>query len=216
MINFAVAYDDKAGELSDYFTECKNDLVGFLNEQENLVNDNVLEIPSENCNEAFIETQIKAINDHPFVFIAYSHGNDTMLYTVDDSRYVVKDVNSHVFVGALFYSNACLIGRDLGQNLVDNGCIAFIGFNEKIEAFKFDQYKNISISCDNAALKFFFAQDVTIYDAYKAMKSQYTNQIDRLENFKDMLYAGYLAAAREALIFIGNKEVTREYFHIEQ
>ena len=38
MINFAVAYDDKAGELSDYFTECKNDLVGFLNEQENKYN----------------------------------------------------------------------------------------------------------------------------------------------------------------------------------
>lgn len=214
MIRFIVAYDESAMDLGSYFNDCKTDIVGFLEEQQ-LIYGNVREISSNNCTIAAIGAAIQPYNPQPFVFIAYSHGVKYALRCNGDS-YVSAGVNSILFANSLFFTNACLAGKDLGKDLIDNGCITFVGFEEEISAFKADKYKSISIACDNAGLKYFFAQNVTINEAVRAMKQYYTNQIDRLESFKDMAFAGYLAAAREALVVKGDLELIKEQLYYSQ
>jgi len=210
MINFFIACDERVADLGVYFEDCKNDIVGYLSEQSTLVKEVIREIKSLQCNEAYIEQIVKPFNPKPFVFIAYSHGVDNAL-RCNNASYVMTEGNTTTFQNSLFYSNACLIGRVLGQNLIDSGCFTFVGFTQEVLAFKFYNYKKTSIDCDNSGLKYFFSMpDVTIGQSVEAMKNYYTSQIDKLNNFKDIIFAASLTAAREALIVKGNAELKKE------
>lgn len=209
MIRFVIAFDDQVADLGEYFSRCKTDIVGFLHEQENIVYEEIHEMPAALCNEAYVDVSMQHYNPDPFVFIAYSHGINNALRCAGNS-YVLKGSNSNRFISTLFYTNACLTAVELGQDLIDNGCHTYIGYDEEIEAFTADRYMQTSIQCDNAGLKYFFAKNGTIGEAVTAMKQYYTQNIDKLSDFKDMMYAGFLTAAREALVIKGNTNLKKE------
>lgn len=110
----------------------------------------------------------------------------------------------------MFYSTACLVGKKLAPDLINKGCKAFIGYKEEIFAYKQNEKKEISKNCDNAGIMAFLSDDITIYEACERMKSYYTQQIDRLEDVKDMLFAGNLIHARESIVCLGDKNLKKE------
>jgi len=56
----------------------------------------------------------------------------------------------------------------------------------------------------------FLLEDITISEACTKMKNYYTQEIDRLTNFKDMLFAGHLVEARDSLVCLGNGNLKKE------
>lgn len=203
MVSINIAYDNQALELGAYFEASKNDLVDFLAANHN--DYSIHEIHSARCNEVYIEVRIGAINSQRYLFIAYSHGAEDCLISGGNS-YVAVNKNTNLFTNSLFYTTACSAGHKLGEDLINNGCEAFIGYNRVVTVFS-DEKQNVSIECDNCGIKMFILGR-TIGDAFSLMKAYYTQQIDRLNQFGDILSASYLVANREALVFFGNPNLT--------
>ena len=209
MINFVIAFDNQNSELGQYFEDCKNDIVSILDEQSYLVKSSS-QIASNRCNLAYIDISIPQINSNPFVFIAYTHGIEDCL-RCNGASFVSID-NSHHFKNSLFYSTACFIGRKLAPKLINNGCKTFIGFNDESKVlFENPVYKKAFIDSDNFAIKMFITSDVTIGQAFEAMKNHYSNKIYRaVELGEDPIFIGILEANKEALICLGDKNLKKE------
>lgn len=207
MVNFNIAFDNEDLKLGSYFVKSKEDLAEFL--LDNHGNYSIHEIQSAICNEVYIDMRMLAINASSFVFVAYSHGNEHSLIA-RESPYVDLSKNSHLFVNSFFYSTACSTGKKLGEDLVNKGCKAFIGYNRDVEVFLND-YQKTSINCDNQGIKMFVLGN-SLGKSFDSMKDFYNQQIDRLTQFGDPLSASFLVASREALVFFGDKDLTIEDF----
>ena len=207
MINFVIAFDNQDATLGQYFEDCKNDIVNFLEEQEHM---EYFTIPSHRCNVAYIDMTIPQNNPNPFVFIAYTHGDDGGL-TCSGDFFVFKDNCLH-FSNSLFYSTACLIGKRLAPALIKSGCKTFVGFNEEIRVLhEKPSYRDIFIKCDNFALKMFLTSEATVGQAFQAMKNNYTNKIDRADELgEDFVFISFLRESRDALVCLGNKNLKKE------
>lgn len=208
MTNIAIAFDDKDKNLGNYFLNCKNDISGFFSDQKHLVKGTPVLIPSEKCDQTNIDIEIAKINTTPFIFIAYSHGNENAL-RCNGNSYVKKGVNTRNFSKSLFYTNSCLSGKHLGEELIDNGCLAFIGYVEEIEAPLNKEYENVSINCDNSGIKTFLSDDIPISKAFQRMRNYYTKNIDKY-NMIDPIFAAMLVRNRESLILHGNNDLKKE------
>ncbi|GHT57595.1 hypothetical protein AGMMS50239_00190 [Bacteroidia bacterium] len=215
MINIVIAFDNQNVELGSYFDDCKKDIVEFFNEQNGLVQ-SCCEIPSPQCNVAYIDVRIPQLNSNPFIFIAYTHGIEDGLRCSGDS--FVSTANSHHFTNSLFYSTACLAGRKLAPDLINKGCKAFIGYMEESEVFKNAIYKQTFIECDNYALKMLLiVPEATVETSFVAMKNHFTNKIDRLQEMGESpLFTASLVANREALICLGDKNLKKEDLFVPQ
>jgi len=208
MINIIVAYDDADIQLGTYFENCKKQLLSTLEKQNDPVIYNIHEIPSNNCNNTYIDSLISKYIPHPFIFIAYSHGNEQVLYC-GRSNYVERNINTHLFLNSLFYTNACSAGKELGNDLITQGCLVFIGYKKEKFIFPEEIKRKISILCDNAGIIEFLSNDITIFEAFKKMEDIYTQQIDSLNDADDMLFLGFLVDARESLIFLGRRDLRK-------
>lgn len=206
MIEFIIAYDEENDSLGNYFNDCQQDITDLL---ENNVNVTLQHIPSRQCNAAYIDIRISALTPNPFIFVAYSHGIEDALKCKGDSFISLN--NCHHFIHSLFYSTACLIGRELGNELITKGCKAFIGFIEKSTVSFVEQFQRTFIQCDNYALHAFMTMDnITIGGAFEMMKDFYTSQIDRILELGDPICAGYLMKNRDALVCLGDKNLKKE------
>ena len=212
MINIVIAFDNQNTILGKYFEDCQMDIRMVFDEQTQLVISYTI-IPSPHCTEAYFDETIPPLNSKPYVFIAYTHGIENGL-RCNGSSFISKHNCTH-FKNSLFYSTACLIGKELGPELIDKGCKTFVGFNEETVVFENAAFREKFMECDNYALKLFMISDNTIGQSFEAMKQHYTNQIDRLmELGEDPLFIGSLTANREALICIGDKNLKKEDLYI--
>lgn len=209
MINIIVAYDNEDVKLGTYFENCKNQLLSILEEHHALVNNKPHEVSTRHCNNVYIDLLLPKYNAYPFIFIAYSHGNEKAL-CCRDNNYVEKDANTHNFTNSLFYTTACSVGKELGEHLISKGCLAFIGYKNSINVYRQDIKNRISMNCDNAGIITFLLDDITIFEAYERMKNFYTQQIDKLYEVKDMLFAADLVETLDALVFFGNRDLRKE------
>ena len=209
MIKFIIAFDNQNETLGQYFEDCKNDIVDFLEEQNHLA-PSCLKISDAQCNVAYIDLKIPQYNPQPFIFIAYSHGEEDRLMC-HGNAFVSLD-NCHHFSNSLFYSTACLIGKRLAPALIESECIAFIGFNEETRVIpKGKKYRKTFIDCDNFAIKLFLSSEKTVGESFEAMKNYYTTKIDMaLELREDSLYISLLRESRDALIRLGDKNLKKE------
>jgi hypothetical protein len=215
MINFVVAYDDRDVNLGTYFEDCKNQLLEVLGELNEFVEGKVREMPGQQCNNAAIDLVMPQYQPKPFIFTAYSHGNENAL-CCKNNNYIEKDNNAHHFANSLFYTTACSAGKELGPHLIDMKCLAFVGYESEICTYMQDDRKDISKKCDNAGIIAFLSENITISEAYIKMKTYYTQQIDRLNGVKDILFAGDLVEARDALVCLGNKDLKKEDLFISE
>lgn len=212
MINIVIAFDNQNTALGKYFDDCQIDIRMVLDEQTQLVISYTI-IPSDYCNEAYFNETIPQLNSYPFIFIAYTHGIENAL-RCNGSSFISKHNCTH-FKNSLFYSTACLIGKELGPELIHKGCKTFVGFNEESEVFEKPAFREIFMECDNYALKLFMISDSTIGQSFEAMKRYYNGQIDHLmELGEDPVFIASLTANREALICIGDKNLKKEDLYI--
>ena len=214
MINIFAAYDDKDPKLGTYFEDCKKQLLSVLGKQNDPVEFNVHEIPGDYCNNAYIDSLLIQYLPHPFIFIAYSHGSEWALHC-EESRYVEKGVNTDLFRNSLLYTTACSAGKELGNDLINQGCSVFIGYKREINVFSEEAKRKISMLCDNAGIIEFLTNDITIFEAFKKMEDFYTEQIDSLNDAGDMLFAMELVDTRESLVFLGKPDLRKEEFFLQ-
>lgn len=208
MINIILISDDRDDLLGDYFLSCKSDITDFFDAHRNILDNLLIVVPSERCNQALIDFEVAKYNHSPFVFIAYSHGNERTL-KCNGNSIVQAGLNTRGFLNSLFLTNSCLTGKILGEDLVVNGCTSFVGYNEEIFGFLSEQYKTVSINCENACIKSFFSENISISMAFERMKNYYSTQIDKYEAL-DPLFASMLVKSRESLVILGNKELKHE------
>lgn len=207
MTKFIIAYDDKDPKsgLGPYFEKCKNNLTAFLSEKG--IRD-IIEIPNRFCNQPYIEIKVKEVNSNSFCFVAFSHGNEKAV-TCGNEEYVKTNENTHLFNNAVFYTNSCSSGKHLGKDLINKGCKAFMGYDNPINAFLWDE--NLSVKIDNYALFLFIEKDISLFHAYHSMLKYYDTEIEKLEELDggiiDLGRASELIFARSSLVFYGDKEL---------
>jgi hypothetical protein len=208
-----IAYDNQDAILGDYFTACKDDILGFLKEQqtEGFPLEIVVILDSSKCNAAYIDLKLAAYQNQPLLFIAYSHGLIHSLLC-NHQAYLDKD-NLKLLFHSFLYTNACSSASGLGTMFQDQqGC--FIGFDKEVKAFKESEMRKISINCDNCGIKHSIGKPETpISETYKAMKNYYSNQIDKLDDIGgDFLLMEELRNSRDALKLYGNKNLTMKAY----
>lgn len=207
MINFIVSFDDLDPVLGKYFHKSHLDFYEFISEHPVLLNE-YKEIPTSKTYRHYIDKTTRQYNSKSFVYIIYSHGNANE-FRCAGMPYICSS-NANNFINSFVYSTACLTGKKLAHDLINNGCKTFVGYKEVSYAF-LGKYRDISINCDNYALKMFLLMDVSIEEAVNSMKKYITQQIDKLDkNYENPLYTARLAANREALICIGNTLLKKE------
>lgn len=208
MINYIVSFDNLNPSLGKYFYECHEDFHNFIIEHPELLND-YEEIPTSKTYIHYINKTTIKYNSKPFVYIAYSHGNSTQ-FGCNGIPYICS-LNAGCFINSFFYSTACLTGKKIAYDLIDKGCKVFVGYKEPSHVFTKDEYRKISINCDNYAIKMFLLMDVTIGEAVNSMKRYITREIDKLDaKAEDPIYISALIANREALVCLGDSSIKKD------
>lgn len=213
MIKIITAFDEVDVRLGKYFENCKDDILAVI-ESEN-ENGEIFEnelIKSTNCNRAYLDIYLERYKLIPFIWVAYMHGNERSISS-NGSVFISSSDDITYFSNAFFYTNSCLSGKILGPELINQKCSVFIGYDDAIMAFKND-YQEVSRRCDNFGIIYFLTSDATTYEAYEAMRNNYTLESNKILQFADPLSAGLLINAREALVFHGDKTKKKEdFFH---
>jgi hypothetical protein len=201
MISLKIAFDENDKTLGSYFKLSKLDLVEFLNDYDPIYH--VEGINSGGCNQTNVEAIISRLNGNSFLFVAYTHGNDDAL-VVDGHAFIETNANTTLFRNSIFYSMACSNGRGLGEDLIRNGCHAFIGYDTVSTVF-LDGKQKISVNCDNSGIKSFILGK-TIRESVESMKSYYDSEINKMIRFGDIISAGILRNNKNSLVFFGKPE----------
>jgi hypothetical protein len=207
MIGVIVACDDGDSALGDYFSECASDIESTLNDaQYNSCGAFVHAMRSDSCNYACLCDAVGSMNGKPFVFVAYTHGTDDGL-VVNDNYFLSDNNHNFMFRGSFIFSASCLVARKLGPSLVDNECAAFIGYKDEVNIL-IGAYRNFSVECCNVGLKLFFTENYTIQNMYQIMLRLITQKYEQLLRDNQLILASQLVNNREALILLGNGDLS--------
>lgn len=209
MISVNIAYDNKDFVLGDFFQRCKQDLIDYL-EATNGGDYTVDEINTGRCNEVYIQHRISSLNTNNFLFVAYSHGDADCL-TAGGAAYIHLDSNAHLFSNSLFYAVACSVGARLGQHLIDSGCHVFIGYKDTF--YFLNRQLELAVNCANIGIKMFLLGK-NVGEAFRLVENFYDREIDKLMAFNDIMAAGFLTRNRNALVLIGNNDLTIDDFNV--
>jgi hypothetical protein len=213
MLNVIIAYDNLDASIGTYFTACKDDMIGYLNEQIAYgASIQIVEvIDSYNCHSAYIDPLIEEYQGQPLLFIAYSHGMSHSL-RCRGVAYIHHTDNVHLLFNSVLYTNACSTSKELGAKFNNQNGVS-IGFDTAVIAFKEEGEMQISINCDNCGLKYGISNQFrTFGEIHQAMKSYYTQKIDEWDEFGNFLSMSYLRETRDALTIHGNQEITMNQF----
>ena len=202
MIELCISYDEKDVKIGEYCKYCKEKLNDYLSTNPDIV---VHNFNSGISNHVYISTFLPSKSCN-FIFVAYSHGSTTQLLC--KGSVYIDEYNANLFKKSMVYAMACSAGAELGKTLIHNGCKVFIGFNKEVHSV--EGYEKVSERCENWGIMSFLLspEPITIGEAFKSMKNEFTNQIDRLGMFE----ASWLVGNRDALVLLGDKNITRSYF----
>jgi len=196
MIPFILAYDERDTDLGHFFEMCAFDVQNNLMSDEHRLE---VEITSQKLTEVYMDMKLSAYTENHFVFLAYSHGNENNLLSPES--YLNVNSNLKPFKNTLFYTFSCSTGVNLGNKLIENGCIAFVGY--KIEACIVTRNEDVFVECANFGLKIFIAGE-NVSSSLKQMKDRHTEWIDKTYN-KYPLVASVLRKNRDGLVLHGDK-----------
>jgi len=208
MAKFSIAFDHADAKLGHYFQSSRDDISAFITQHNN--EHLVHEIPSANCTQAYIDGYMPSLNGERSLFIAYSHGNNEFLSSVN-GKYILSPENTGYFTNCFLYSMACNTGKILGPDVVSKGCITFIGYKDSAYALLGDE-KQLSIDCDNKAIKVFM-NGSSAENAVIAMKTFLKESIRVLVKNKKALKAGYLRHNLAVLVIYGDSGVLFNSFN---
>lgn len=212
MIDLIFAFDETDTDLGTYFTLCKDDSIEIINSlEQNKTRFNIIELPANLCNRAYIDISLAPLQEIPFIWATFTHGDENSV-SVAGAAFIAVGNDNSIFANSFFYTNSCLSGLNLGQDLIDHSCKVFIGYVDKVYKFE-NEYADISLNCDIVGLISFLTEDITAYEAYERIRQLYTQESRKLQNVGgDILAASLLINTREALIFKGDKKAKSDDF----
>lgn len=193
MTSTILAFDELDKVLGSFFQSCKEDLDSFFDKSDikpTFLNSNKL----NDLAIGFVTQDIPS-----FVFGAYSHGGSDCLLKSASIPYVSRN-NSANFKKSFFYTFSCSSGKELGTDLINNGCHCYIGYRDVIAIWS--TYPKPFIECANHGLIQFFNGEES-YTIINQMKNKYNEEIDNVYK-EDFLIASILKDNRDALILHGN------------
>ena len=199
MINILLAHDNKDEILGVSFEQCaslsKNILLPIAQ---------IVELDSNSLNKETVENTISQFDQHPFLFIAYSHGKDDALEQGYE-RYVSVE-NAYFFGTSFVYTFACYTANELGNALIAQNCHTFIGYDKEVRSVI--EYHNIFAQCAVYGLERFIAGETTGM-IWEEMRNNYTQTIDSIDAYAgDFTVLYNLRKNRDALILLGNTNTT--------
>lgn len=208
MVKTIVAYDDNDSELGDYFA-CSHDSINeVISTIAQIIN---VSIRGLACTEVSMNEAITPFNGGRFIFIGISHGNEEEL--ISHEVYVgINNLGS--FSNSLFYSCACSTGNKLGVDLINAGCLAFIGYSDTVYVIL--DYSEIFYNCQNHCIKEFLTNNEPIDVSFSKMIDYYNQEIDKLlpGDMDDLIAASYLLSNRDCLTLLGDRSLTMDDFEI--
>lgn len=193
MANTIIAVDEADSKLGVFFQMCVEDLNIFFN----TINIQPILLNSVKLNDLSVQLTTQPFKT--FVFGAYSHGGKNCLVK-SRSSYVSTTINNTCFSNSFFYTFSCSSGFELGGNLIENGCLCFIGYNNIISIWS--TYIQPFVICANHGLKLFY-NGINTFKIVTEMKEQYNIEIDNLYP-KDFMIASILRENRDALVKHGD------------
>lgn len=209
MLNIIILYDDLDGHIGDNFTLSYNN----LSRDVNLAQYNTIELNDINCSRDNLEVAITNLYESSFIFIGYSHGESDKLISSHSPDGYLTFANSYFFSKSLVYADTCHSGLELKDSLINNGCFAYIGYNDELLLPDNPNDESLFIDCQNKGIVHFLTTDDTLEDAFNAMKIVYNDTVDFLSQ-KDVLLASRLRKNSARLVIAGNKTLTRNDFFI--
>ena len=198
MVEVIGLFDNKDENLGLFFNLCYEDLNLFLKDSPL----NISYFDSPKISEASVAIITESLDK--FILLAYSHGGENELVRNGNIPYVTTKINVDKFKNTLFYTCSCHTAKGLGEELINNGVLSYIGYKDKFEVWGYNM--NPYIECANYGMKLFFTSTST--DAIiPLMKSKYNEHIDNYKN--DIFGAAMLVSNRNSLIKKG-KSITIE------
>jgi hypothetical protein len=206
MINTLIAYDDNDFELGTYFSDSHQDILLDITGIEEI---SFTSIQGLDCTENNINITVQSLNGIRFIFVALTHGNNEQL--ISNEVYVSAN-NSNSFSNSFFYTCACSSGSSLGNILINNGCLVYVGYYSTV--YIHEDYSSVFYKCQNFALKSFLTTEESIKTSYDKMVNYYDQEIDRLVmgSMDDVLAASSLVSNRNSLILLGDGSLTKNDF----
>jgi hypothetical protein len=192
MVDVIGLFDNEDDSLGLFFHLCYENLVSYL--ENNSIN--ISYYDSRRLNEISISLITDSLDK--FITLAYSHGSETELLR-KNTPYISTEINIDKFTDSFFYTCSCHTGKVLGEELINNGTLNYIGYRDKFKVWGFNM--NPYIDCANYGIKLFFENHCT-NDIITVMKEKYTEHIDNYEN--DIFGAAMLVSNRNSLISLGN------------
>lgn len=167
MNNLLIIYDNEDARMGNYFEASHQDLNDKLSLLPHI---NLKSLNTEQCSSNPIEFHTSTFAGKPFIFIAYSHGNDDSIF-IGNNKYIHPQ-NAYFFAETLFYSSCCLTAKELGKELRKQGCRVFIGYNKSITSVA-DETDPYFQECENAFIHNFLTTDNTIQESLSFMYKKY-------------------------------------------
>lgn len=192
MISTILAVDEQDEVLGGFYAECLADLERFENDK-----CTIKAVKSNALNDLTISLSVP--ENGKFVFLAYSHGSDSELLAGGIAPYISVTLNISLFKNSFFYTCSCNTGKRLGQSLIDNECISYIGYKEKFEVW--DYNRTPFVECANYGYKL-FVHGNNVESIIEQMKAKYDEHIANYTN--DFFGAAHLLANRNALLALGD------------
>lgn len=207
-----IAFDSLDEVQGTYFTKCSKELKNHLP----LYLENKVELVFEqNLNFASVGLKLEEINDDAFILSAFCHGTKLSLNGLGRPFLKLKE-NSNLLKNGLVYTNACSAGQDFGRTIINEGVIAFVGYDREVDSLISEELLPISIRCDVYALHLFLHKNNTLRDAEISAKKFITAKSREILKNGDRFAAAKLIANRDAMIIHGNDQITfNELFQID-
>lgn len=200
MVRLALIFEDEDPNMGVYFAACADNvkaaITGHVTE--------LHEINGENLTIDHIDLTIEKFNGDKFICLVYSHGSKTSFG--NQNEFIVKG-GTKKFNKSFFYTFSCHTGGEVGEDLIESGCVAFWGYTS--EASFVVGYLPVFVECANSGFVRML-EGLSSLDAFQAMKRTYTDHIDGIYP-TDFFTASVLMSNRDGMILRGN-EITFEQF----
>lgn len=168
MLNLLVVYDNEDVHRGDYFQASYQHLFDNTTIDTNYLNRRFLHTTAAQTHT--IDHHTGQFNGQPFVFVAYAHGSENELFLAN-MPYIHRQ-NAYLFAQTLFYACSCWAAKELGQNLRQQGCKVFIGYDAPISTLN-PETEPFYYTCENAFLTYFLNTRHSIQDCLSLMYDKY-------------------------------------------
>lgn len=205
MINTLLVSDNGDDRLGDFFGECAEQTKSTTNDSFNLV-----EINSRNLNSFSFQLQAESFNPGTFLFISYTHGTDTELLANGSTPFISDTLNVESLKNCFAYCFACYAGNKLGQALIDNKALAFVGFKSELKIQRFFNALDSFIECATSGIGYFILGD-NLEVSINKMKLKYTECVDQYY-LRDIVVASWFMEHRDSLLILGDSMIQIDDF----